>query len=158
MMISRMEKTSRSAHATFLSKITSCLAAGVGFAENENAERSEGKDVLLLSGQLNLARFKPKKCFTPGIRKAWRAGNVTVCFEAKGGQTISKCFKNGKESKDEADCEAGQRCDALTDKMNAATSGIKIQSPCFQFFQSMFWRGTAWRSAGMDVARDARCG
>jgi hypothetical protein len=156
MMISRMEKTSRSAHATFLSKIASCLAAGVGFAQN--AERSEGKHGLLLSGQLNLARFKPKKCFTPGIGKAWRAGNVTVCFEAKGGQTISKCFKNGKESKDEADREAGQRCDALTDKMNAATSGIKIQSPCFQFFQSMFWRGTAWRSAGMDVARDARCG
>ena len=49
MMISRMEKTSRSAHATFLSKIASCLSAGVGFAQN--AERSEGKHVLL---RLNL--------------------------------------------------------------------------------------------------------
>jgi len=118
------------------------LDAGVAFTQI--AEWSEGKHVLLLSGQLNLTRSRPRKSFTPGNDKAWGAANVAVCFEVKRGQAVavSKCFKNGneskKESKEAANREAGQRYDALADKTNKATSGSRIQLPCFDFLQSIF--------------------
>ena len=82
-----------------------------------------------------MARFKPKQWFTPGITKALGADNVTVYFEVKGGQPISKWFKEWKNSKGENDSEPGQICDALLEKMNTATSGTKIQSVTFIWMQ-----------------------
>jgi hypothetical protein len=116
-----------------LSLIASFMIAGTTFAQD--AEQNEGKHVFLLSGQSNMARFKPKKWFTPSISKALGADNVIVCFEAKGGQPISKWFKKWKNKKGETDSEAGQLYDALIEKMNTATNGSKIQSVTFIWMQ-----------------------
>ena len=101
----------------------------------QDAVQNEGKHLFLLSGQSNMARFKPKQWFTPGITKALGADNVIVCFEAKGGQPISKWFKEWKNSKGENDSEPGQIYDALLEKMNTVTSGTKIQSVTFIWMQ-----------------------
>ena len=48
------------------------------------AEES-GKHLFILSGQSNMARFKPALWFTPGISDALGADNVIVSFHAQGG-------------------------------------------------------------------------
>ena len=57
-----------------------------------HAEES-GKHLFILSGQSNMARFKPKSWFTPAISEALGAENVIVSFHAQGGQPISKWYK-----------------------------------------------------------------
>lgn len=137
-MIIRMKKMFQPLHAILVRTIptllvTSFLIAGDVLAQN--AGPVQGKHVFLLSGQSNMARFKPKKWFTPAISEALGADNVIVCFEAKGGQPISRWFKEWRGSKGETDREAGKLYDALVEKMNAATSGIKIRSVTFIWMQ-----------------------
>ena len=48
-----------------------------------------GKPLFILSGQSNMARFKPALWFTPGIIQALGADKVIVSFHAQGGQPIS---------------------------------------------------------------------
>ena len=62
-----------------------------------------GKHLFILSGQSNMARFKPKSWFTPGISEALGAENVIVSFHAQGGQPISKWYKQWKSTKGETD-------------------------------------------------------
>ena len=72
-----------------------------------SAEES-GKHLFILSGQSNMARFKPALWFTPGINEALGADNVIVSFYAKGGQPISKWYKEWKSGKGETDPAAGK--------------------------------------------------
>ena len=116
-----------------LSLFASFIVVAATFAQD--AEQNKGKHLFLLSGQSNMSRFKPKQWFTPGISKALGADNVIVCFEAKGGQPISKWYKSWKNNKGESDGEAGQLYDALLKKMYAATEGTKIQSVTFIWMQ-----------------------
>ena len=123
-----------------LALITFCISTGVTFAQD--AKQNKGKHLFLLSGQSNMSRFKPKQWFTPGIHKALGAENVIVCFEAKGGQPISKWFKGWKNSEGETDSEAGQLYDALMEKMKKATDGSSIQSVTFVWMQGeAYWTG-----------------
>ena len=62
-----------------------------------------GKHLFILSGQSNMARFKPALWFTPGISEALGADNVIVSFHAQGGQPISKWYKEWKSAKGETD-------------------------------------------------------
>ena len=78
------------------------IIAILGMSGLLKAEES-GKHLFILSGQSNMARFKPKSWFTPGISEALGANNVIVSFQAKGGQLISKWYKQWKSSKGEAD-------------------------------------------------------
>ncbi len=116
-----------------LALITFFISTGVTFAQD--AKQIEGKHLFLLSGQSNMSRFKPKKWFTPSIHKALGSENVIVCFEAKGGQPISKWFKGWKNSEGETDSEAGQLYDALMEKMKKSTDGSSIQSVTFIWMQ-----------------------
>ena len=58
-----------------------------------------GKNLFILSGQSNMARFKPALWFSPEISKELGADNIIVIFHAQGGQPISKWYKEWKSSK-----------------------------------------------------------
>ena len=69
---------------------------------------ASGKHLFILSGQSNMARFKPELWFTPGINDALGEDNVIVSFYAQGGQPISKWYREWKSSKGETDPDAGR--------------------------------------------------
>ncbi len=94
-----------------------------------------GKHLFILSGQSNMARFKPKSWFTPGIGEALGADNVIVSFHAKGGQPISKWYRQWKSSKGETDPDAGKLYDVLMESTRAATQGKRIRSVTFIWMQ-----------------------
>ena len=91
------------------------------------AEES-GKHLFILSGQSNMARFKPALWFTPGISDALGADNVIVSFHAQGGQPISKWYKEWKSDKGETDPGAGKIYDAMMDATKAKMEGEKIRT------------------------------
>jgi hypothetical protein len=109
------------------------LLSGVGHAA-EPGKRA-GKHLFVLSGQSNMARFKPKSWFTPGIQDVLGAENVIVSFHAQGGQPISKWYKQWKTSKGETDPEGGKLYDVLMRTTKAATQGEKIQTVTFIWMQ-----------------------
>jgi len=94
-----------------------------------------GKHLFILSGQSNMARFKPALWFTPGISDALGADNVIVNFHAKGGQPISKWYKEWKSGKGETDPDAGKIYDAMMDATKAKIEGEKIQTVTFVWMQ-----------------------
>ena len=98
------------------------------------AEES-GKHLFILSGQSNMARFKPKSWFTPGISDALGADNVIVSFHAQGGQPISKWYKEWKSGKGETDPDAGKIYDAMMEATKAKIEGEKIRTVTFIWMQ-----------------------
>ena len=94
-----------------------------------------GKHLFILSGQSNMARFKPALWFTPGISEALGADNVIVSFHAQGGQTISKWYKEWKSGKGETDPDAGKIYDAMMDATKAKMEGEKIRTVTFVWMQ-----------------------
>lgn len=99
-----------------------------------NAEES-GKHLFILSGQSNMARFKPALWFTPGTNEALGADNVIVSFHAQGGQPISKWYKEWKSGKGETDPDAGKIYDAMMDATKAKMEGEKIRTVTFVWMQ-----------------------
>ena len=94
------------------------------------AEES-GKHLFILSGQSNMARFKPALWFTPGISDALGADNVIVSFHAQGGQPISKWYKEWKSGKGETDPDAGKIYDTMMEATKAKMEGEKIRTVTF---------------------------
>ena len=99
-----------------------------------SAEES-GKHLFILSGQSNMARFKPALWFTPGINEALGADNVIVSFYAKGGQPISKWHKEWKSGNGENDPDAGKIYDAMMETTQAKIDREKIQTVTFIWMQ-----------------------
>ena len=98
------------------------------------AEES-GKHLFILSGQSNMARFKPALWFSPGISEALGADNVIVSFHAQGGQPISKWYKEWKSGKGETDPGAGKIYDAMMEATKAKMEGEKIRTVTFIWMQ-----------------------
>ena len=48
------------------------------------------KHLFLLSGQSNMARFKPEKVFIPAVEAEFGRDNVIVIKDAQGGQPIRR--------------------------------------------------------------------
>ena len=94
-----------------------------------------GKHLFILSGQSNMARFKPDLWFTPGISEALGAGNVIVSFHAQGAQPISKWYKEWKSGKGETDPDAGKIYDAMMEATKAKLEGEKIRTVTFVWMQ-----------------------
>ena len=94
-----------------------------------------GKHLFILSGQSNMARFKPALWFTPEIGKELGAENVIVSFHAQGGQPISKWYKEWKSSKGETDPDAGKIYDAMMKATQTKINGEKIQTVTFIWMQ-----------------------
>jgi len=98
------------------------------------AEES-GKHLFILSGQSNMARFKPALWFTPGISQALGTDNVIVSFHAQGGQPISKWYKEWKSGKGETDPGAGKIYDAMMGATKAKMESEKIRTVTFVWMQ-----------------------
>ena len=98
------------------------------------AEES-GKHLFILSGQSNMARFKPALWFTPGISEALGADNVIVSFHAQGGQPISKWYKEWKSGKGETDPNAGKIYDAMMEATQTKIDGERIRTVTFIWMQ-----------------------
>ena len=96
---------------------------------------ASGKHLFILSGQSNMARFKPALWFTPGINEALGADNIIVSFHAQGGQPISKWYKEWKSGKGETDPDAGKIYDAMMDATKAKMEGEKIRTVTFIWMQ-----------------------
>jgi len=111
------------------------LALLSGAVQAAEPGKQAGKHLFVLSGQSNMARFKPKSWFTPGIQEALGAENVIVSFHAKGGQPISKWYKQWKTSKGESDPDGGKLYDALMETTKAVIQGEKIQTVTFIWMQ-----------------------
>ena len=110
------------------------IIAIVGLSGLLRAEES-GKHLFILSGQSNMARFKPALWFTPGISEALGADNVIVSFHAQGGQPISKWYKEWKSGKGETDPDAGKIYDAMMGATQTMIEGEKIRSVTFIWMQ-----------------------
>ena len=110
------------------------IIAIVGLSVLLKAEES-GKHLFILSGQSNMARFKPGLWFTPGISQALGADNVIVSFHAQGGQPISKWYKEWKSGKGETDPDAGKIYDAMMEATKAKMEGEKIRTVTFVWMQ-----------------------
>ena len=106
----------------------------MGFCGLLKAEES-GKHLFILSGQSNMARFKPALWFTPGISDALGVDKVIVSFHAQGGQPISKWYKEWKSDKGETDPGAGKIYDAMMDATKAKMEGEKIRTATFVWMQ-----------------------
>ena len=104
---------------------------GFGLLEAEVS----GKHLFILSGQSNMARFKPALWFTPGISKELGADNVIVSFHAQGGQPISKWYKEWKSSKGETDPDAGKIYDAMMEATQTKIDGERIRTVTFIWMQ-----------------------
>ena len=115
---------------SFLTIIISVIT-GFGLLKAEVS----GKHLFILSGQSNMARFKPALWFTPGISKELGADNIIVSFHAQGGQPISKWYKEWKSGKGETDPDAGKIYDAMMDATKAKIEGEKIQTATFVWMQ-----------------------
>ena len=103
------------------------IIAILGMSGLLKAEES-GKHLFILSGQSNMARFKPALWFTPGISEALGADNVIVSFHAQGGQPISKWYKEWKSGKGETDPDAGKIYDTMMEATKAKMEGEKIRT------------------------------
>lgn len=101
----------------------------------EESAKSSGKHLFILSGQSNMARFKPKEWFTPGISEALGAENVIVSFYAQGGQPISKWYKNWKSSSGETDPKAGHLYDEMMQQVEADVQDATIDTVTFIWMQ-----------------------
>ena len=97
--------------------------------------QESGKHLFILSGQSNMARFKPKSWFAPGISETLGPENVIVSFHAKGGQPISKWHKQWKSAKGETDPQAGEIYDAMMQTLKEHTQGQKIKTVTFVCIQ-----------------------
>jgi len=106
----------------------------VGLSGLLKAEES-GKHLFILSGQSNMARFKPALWFTPGINEALGADNVIVSFHAQGGQPISKWYREWKSGKGETDPAAGKVYNAMMEATKAKMDGKKIRTITFIWMQ-----------------------
>ena len=115
---------------SFLITIISVIT-GLGLLKAEVS----GKHLFILSGQSNMARFKPALWFTPGISKALGGDNIIVSFHAQGGQPISKWYKEWKGSKGEIDTDAGEIYDVMMEATQTKIDGEKIQTVTFIWMQ-----------------------
>jgi hypothetical protein len=111
--------------------IITAIITGFGLLKAEVS----GKHLFILSGQSNMARFKPALWFTPEIGKELGAENVIVSFHAQGGQPISKWYKEWKSSKGETDPDAGKIYDAMMKATQTKIDGERIRTVTFIWMQ-----------------------
>ena len=91
--------------------------------------------LFLLSGQSNMARFKPEPIFTPAVEAEFGAENVIVVKDAQGGQPIRRWYKDWKNAAGEAPESTGDLYDRLMAKVKPAIEGKKLETVTFIWMQ-----------------------
>lgn len=97
--------------------------------------QSNEKHVFILSGQSNMARFKPDQIFTPMLNKEFGAAQVLVIKDAQGGQPIRRWYKDWQPEEGENTEETGDLYDQLMQKVNPALKGVTVKSITFIWMQ-----------------------
>ncbi len=98
-------------------------------------QANEKAHLFILSGQSNMARFKPETTFTPNIVKAFGEGNVLIVKDAMGGQSIQRWYKDWKSVQGAPGKENGDLYDRLITKVKSSIKGKKILSVSFIWMQ-----------------------
>ena len=93
------------------------------------------KHLFILSGQSNMARLKPALDFTPTVEKAFGKENVIVVHQAKGGQPISRWYKDWKPKTGVAPKVTGDIYTSLMTKVKKATQGATLKTVTFLWMQ-----------------------
>ena len=105
------------------------------FCPYMHGEETDERHLFILSGQSNMARFKPSLWFTPALSKALGEDRVIVSFYAKGGQPISKWYKGWKGSDGSTDPQAGVLYDTMMEQARDRIRGSKIKTVTFIWMQ-----------------------
>lgn len=87
------------------------------------ATAASAQHLFILSGQSNMARFKPEATFIPAIETEFGAENIIVIKDAQGGKPISRWYPRG------------DLYVRLMDKVNPAISGKEITTVTFIWMQ-----------------------
>lgn len=82
-----------------------------------------------------MAGLKPAESFTPTVEKAFGKENVTIVFDAHGGQPIRRWYKQWKPEGGEMPEKNGDLYDRLLKKVEAATKGENYETVTFLWMQ-----------------------
>ena len=91
--------------------------------------------LFLLSGQSNMARFKPEPVFIPAVEAEFGADNVIVVKDAQGGQPIRRWYKDWKNATGEAPESTGDLYDRLMEKVKPEIEGKELETVTFIWMQ-----------------------
>jgi hypothetical protein len=99
------------------------------------AAEVSAKHLFILSGQSNMARFKPVKVFQPALDAEFGKENIIIVKEAKGGQPILRWYKDWKSAADEKPESTGDIYDSMMVKVKEAIKGEELSSITFIWMQ-----------------------
>ena len=94
-----------------------------------------GKHLFILSGQSNMAGMDEKISFVPAVEKEFGKDNVIVVKDAKGGQPISRWYKDYKPASGDMPAPIGDLYDTLMKKVQDAIKDQKIATVTFVWMQ-----------------------
>jgi hypothetical protein len=96
---------------------------------------SESKHLFILSGQSNMEGMHHEQDFDPYIEQAFGKDNVIVVWDAKGGEPISRWYKDWTPVSGSLPQIRGDLYDRLMAKVNAAIKGQEIKTVTFLWMQ-----------------------
>lgn len=95
----------------------------------------EGKHLLILSGQSNMARLNHEALFNPWVEEAFGKNQVIVVKDAKGTQPILQWYKEWKSPQTDTLVPRGALYDTLMNKVYAQIEGQRIKTVTFVWMQ-----------------------
>jgi len=99
------------------------------------AAEASAKHLFILSGQSNMARFKPEATFLPAVEAEFGKENVIVVKDAQGGQPISRWYRDWKSATGEKPESTGDLYDRLMEKVIPAVTDQEIETVTFIWMQ-----------------------
>tara|TARA_R110002126_G_scaffold72364_2_gene180930 strand:+ start:3418 stop:4122 length:705 start_codon:yes stop_codon:yes gene_type:complete len=97
--------------------------------------KEKGQHLFILSGQSNMARLKPETSFTPRLIKEFGREKIIVVKDAKGGQPISRWYKNWKSPAGKIPEKTGDLYNKLLQKVQDSIKNQNIASITFIWMQ-----------------------
>jgi len=97
--------------------------------------KQEGKHLLILSGQSNMAGLKPEESFTPAIKEKFGEENVIIVKDALGGQPIRRWYQDWKPLEGQEPKAQPDLYDTLMTKVYKAIENNKIATVTFIWMQ-----------------------
>jgi hypothetical protein len=96
---------------------------------------SESKHLFILSGRSNMEGMHHEQDFNPYVERAFGKDNVIVVWDAKGGEPISRWYKDWTSISGSLPQIRGDLYDRLMTKVKAAIKGQKIKTVTFIWMQ-----------------------
>lgn len=109
-----------------ISTTTLTLSLSLALLSTSNAQAEN--HLFILSGQSNMQGLRPDESFLPTVIEKFGKDNVTVVFDALGGQPIRRWYKGWKPSSGEGPKATGDLYDRLMKKVQEGSAGKKFSS------------------------------